>query len=101
LTKKAYEMRKDFILNFKGAKKFDEEILAFTFEAMLVTQYWNGPKFALEALGIKEPNSGFVEEKQAIISQAIREKYFKNPEYVMLIMAYDKMGDDEDKGYFR
>lgn len=101
LTKKAYEMRKDFILNFKGAKKYAEEINSFAFEAMLVAQYWNGPKFALEALGIKHPNTGYAEENMAIIGQAISEKYFKNPEYVMLIMAYDKMADDEDKGYFR
>lgn len=100
LTKKAYEMRKDFILNFKGAKKYADEIHAFALEAILVGGYYSGIDGLARSLGIKESENGNIVEVRRSLHQSIQDEYFKNPEAVTLAAAYGRFSDSGENKYF-
>lgn len=98
LSRRHYELRRDFILDFNAYKEKSTDVFEFVIAALLGTGLKRESRFdltaAAEMLGIalNEAEDGFDYQEFLACKQ-------KNPEHTMLILAY-LIQDDEANGYW-
>ncbi|MDD4541944.1 MAG: ParB/RepB/Spo0J family partition protein [Eubacteriales bacterium] len=101
LSKRAYELRYEFVKNFSAGKKHTKEIQDFTFRRML--RYGNSDTGNLfKILDIKTPDIGGLDYQQARKHERslIFEKYKESPERTMLLVAYSSIVDSASNNYY-
>jgi len=99
LTKQAFELRREFVLNFSGGKTKAKEVMDFTM-IRLIRYGGENPDELLKLLDIDVPDG---EEKSYmemvnLKRDLIIQKYLKQPERTMLAVAWATT-DNEEKYY--
>jgi ParB family chromosome partitioning protein len=97
LTKRAYQLRGDFVKNFGGGKKSVNDIMAF---AMIrLTRYGGAdPDTLLNLLEIDAPNEDEIKDYMERVNfkrDLIFRKYLEQPERTMLLVAWSSLDSNE------
>ena len=103
LTRRAYESRYEFVINFGGAKKQLKDIMTLAMERMLCYGRAEPDEF-LKILGVEKPaingeTSLSYHENEKLIRSLILEKYEEQPERVLFLAAYLTYNDKKSTGY--
>jgi ParB family chromosome partitioning protein len=99
LSKRAYELRTEFVKNFAPTRKYAAEINAFAFATIIRGGGINVDKL-MQWLGLPKPVKGTdYSEAYEAKRKAITEKYQKDPERTMLYTAYFTLDDGPHKNY--
>lgn len=97
LTKRAYQLRRDFVLNFPGGKKYTKGVMDFAM-TRLVRYGGADPDALLKLLEIEIPEDEKKDymETVNIKRDLILGKYLEEPERVMLIISWATIDNNEN-----
>lgn len=104
LTKRAYELRYDFVKEFNSCKKHYKDIMELAVKGMTSYGYGHAESDdVLKLLSIEKPE--FDEnirygEKNKIINDLIAERFETSPERVLFIVAYCRFDDSPSNKYY-
>jgi len=97
LTKRAYQLRGDFVKNFNGGTKYAKSVMDFTM--IRLTRYGGiDPEELLKLLEIEPPNEDEIKdymERLNLKRDLILKKYFDQPERTMLLIAWASIDSNE------
>ena len=101
LTKRAYELRYEFVKNFSAAKKHAAEIQRMAFRVILAGASYNDNRGALDLLGIGKPEgNNWDDEVQKLTGELLTRQYDEQPEKAMLAIIYANCDDKPSNSYF-
>ena len=101
LSKRAYEMRYEFIQNFNAGKKYSREIQYFAFQRLM--RYGSPDQDKLfKIFNIESPDTNNMDWStgQELRRSKILEKYSEAPENTILKTAYIGLNDSSGNDYF-
>ena len=100
LSKQAYELRYEFVKSFSAGRKFIKEINEFVFQRLLEYGYPE-PSKMFEILGVESSDTKDMDyEAQELRRNLLAAKYKEAPECSLFKVAYARMNDSSNKGYF-
>lgn len=98
LAERAYNLRRDFVLGYHGAKKHAKDIMDFLLRALLDSYFDFDVDEFLGMLGIERPAEP--EENEPTAYDLIAEEYAVCPERIILLAAYCIANDSAQKKYY-